>query len=479
MPLSLALLCVRCARGMLWVFCWRPSDPQPGETILDMCAAPGGKTTGIAILMGDKGRVIALDRTHAKVTWGDEITSPCSHHHLHLPLYGCIVALVHNSTVVLVHGSTVARLHCCTIVRLYGFPVVLQVEEVTRRALEMGLRTITAFKMDATKAVLDAPCICCLGTVTSHKSQRGAPSHNADAPPTTAPNSIANSTVQVGGSGVANGSMLATGAPHSTVQPLANGSLPQTGPYLHTDNQTNSACTNGTGADHTGGSVGCAGGALEPEPRVYQSQAGVSVGNAAGAPQPGPYQPQSAEGLGHAGGAPKLGVHQRQAGESAGNAGSAPGGGVYQSQAAARKATRQAKNGRHQRPASEPGPVCPGCAAGRRPDPSRGTLREPAEDGKSCPWDGLPEGEASAEPSAEGEREGLPPQAPKAFTPQSFDRVLLDGPCSALGLRPRLFAGNVSLPLSHWPHLSPAAPTCPSLLLWRFRCLPFNSLLGD
>ncbi|CAI5465095.1 unnamed protein product [Closterium sp. Yama58-4] len=27
----------------------------------------------------------------------------------------------------------------------------------------------------------------------------------------------------------------------------------------------------------------------------------------------------------------------------------------------------------------------------------------------------------------------------------SFDRVLLDGPCSALGLRPRLFAANVSL----------------------------------
>jgi hypothetical protein len=31
------------------------------------------------------------------------------------------------------------------------------------------------------------------------------------------------------------------------------------------------------------------------------------------------------------------------------------------------------------------------------------------------------------------------------FAPQSFDRVLLDAPCSALGLRPRLFAGQVSL----------------------------------
>ena len=32
----------------------------------------------------------------------------------------------------------------------------------------------------------------------------------------------------------------------------------------------------------------------------------------------------------------------------------------------------------------------------------------------------------------------------KGFAPQSFDRVLLDAPCSALGLRPRLFAGQVS-----------------------------------
>lgn len=42
-------------------------DPQPGERILDMCAAPGGKTTAIALLMQDRGEVIALDRSHNKV----------------------------------------------------------------------------------------------------------------------------------------------------------------------------------------------------------------------------------------------------------------------------------------------------------------------------------------------------------------------------------------------------------------------------
>jgi 16S rRNA (cytosine967-C5)-methyltransferase len=37
-------------------------DPQPGERILDTCAAPGGKATAIAERIGDAGRVVALDR---------------------------------------------------------------------------------------------------------------------------------------------------------------------------------------------------------------------------------------------------------------------------------------------------------------------------------------------------------------------------------------------------------------------------------
>ena len=37
--------------------------------------------------------------------------------------------------------------------------------------------------------------------------------------------------------------------------------------------------------------------------------------------------------------------------------------------------------------------------------------------------------------------------AVKGFPKKSFDRVLLDAPCSALGLRPRLFAGDVRF---HW-----------------------------
>ena len=35
--------------------------PQPGETVLDLCASPGTKTTQIAEAMGDRGRVVAAD----------------------------------------------------------------------------------------------------------------------------------------------------------------------------------------------------------------------------------------------------------------------------------------------------------------------------------------------------------------------------------------------------------------------------------
>jgi len=42
--------------------------PKSGERVLDLCAAPGGKTGHLAELMGDRGEVVAIDKHPARVT---------------------------------------------------------------------------------------------------------------------------------------------------------------------------------------------------------------------------------------------------------------------------------------------------------------------------------------------------------------------------------------------------------------------------
>ena len=42
-------------------------DPQPHEVVIDACAAPGGKTTHIAELMGNTGQILALDKTASRL----------------------------------------------------------------------------------------------------------------------------------------------------------------------------------------------------------------------------------------------------------------------------------------------------------------------------------------------------------------------------------------------------------------------------
>ena len=57
-PLTKGLCLVQDESSMLAA---RVLDPQPGEFIIDCCAAPGGKSTHIAELMDNRGLVIAID----------------------------------------------------------------------------------------------------------------------------------------------------------------------------------------------------------------------------------------------------------------------------------------------------------------------------------------------------------------------------------------------------------------------------------
>jgi 16S rRNA (cytosine967-C5)-methyltransferase len=49
-------------------------DPQPGDIVLDACAAPGGKATHLADLMHNKGKIYAIDRKDARL---DLLRSNC------------------------------------------------------------------------------------------------------------------------------------------------------------------------------------------------------------------------------------------------------------------------------------------------------------------------------------------------------------------------------------------------------------------
>jgi 16S rRNA (cytosine967-C5)-methyltransferase len=52
------------ARGSMLVA--RILDPQPGERVLDLCAAPGNKSTHIAALMGGEGEVVAVEHSRRR-----------------------------------------------------------------------------------------------------------------------------------------------------------------------------------------------------------------------------------------------------------------------------------------------------------------------------------------------------------------------------------------------------------------------------
>ncbi|TXG54536.1 hypothetical protein EZV62_019792 [Acer yangbiense] len=129
-------------------------DPQKGERILDMCAAPGGKTTAIAILMRDEGEVVAVDRSHNKYAdimeridsvqldetkkdsrlWALDRSG--SLYRLIFWLFYFLFAAIPN--------------RICEL-GLAILPTLVQ--NIQKLAAEMGLKCINTYKLDALKAV--------------------------------------------------------------------------------------------------------------------------------------------------------------------------------------------------------------------------------------------------------------------------------------------------------------------------------------
>ena len=89
-------------------------DPQPGDVILDMCCAPGGKTTHIASLVRNEAIIVACDKSRSKVLRVQDFVGTMGANDcitlLALDATRCVVGSDKNETVQEVSSTTTINL---------------------------------------------------------------------------------------------------------------------------------------------------------------------------------------------------------------------------------------------------------------------------------------------------------------------------------------------------------------------------------
>ena len=79
-------------------------DARPGMRVLDMCAAPGGKTCAMASCMANQGSIIAFDRSEEKITLVREMAEQYGHS-------GCVQGYRKDATGILKLSDEVKARH--------------------------------------------------------------------------------------------------------------------------------------------------------------------------------------------------------------------------------------------------------------------------------------------------------------------------------------------------------------------------------